>query len=153
MRGPRPAHPSRRKDFLTKLDGSPGQARQRHASSGPRKRVEVKDGDELTSRIRINEAAPATTMERLPSPFGLGEPIGHSVNDRGMMTHAAMAAFNLDAFRSHGNLFHAALPGADAVGAAEDRGGWHGRRFRKRSAEPLVLFVGAAPACHLVNAP
>ena len=50
-------------------------------------------------------------------------------------------------------LFHAALPGADAVGAAEDRGGRHRRRLRQRAAETVVLFVGAAAARHLVDAP
>ena len=50
-------------------------------------------------------------------------------------------------------LFHAALPRADAVGAAEDRGGRHRRCFRERPAEPAILFVGAAAARHLIDAP
>ena len=64
-----------------------------------------------------------------------------------------MAAFDLDVLGAGGRLFHAALPGADAVGAAEDRGGRHRRRFRQRSSEPAILFVGAAAAGHLINAP
>src|SRR6202795_2844569 len=70
-----------------------------------------------------------------------------------MMAHAAMAAFDLDAFGLCGGLFHAALPRADAVGAAEDRGGRHRRRARQRSTEPSILFVGAAAARHLIDAP
>src|SRR5581483_11582803 len=66
---------------------------------------------------------------------------------------AAMAALDLDAFRLRGGLLHAALPGADAVGAAEDRGGRHRWRHRQRAAEACILLVGAAAAGHLIDAP
>ena len=52
----------------------------------------------LSRRIGINETAPAAAVERLPLPFGLGEAIGHGIDDGRMMPHAAMAAFDLDAF-------------------------------------------------------
>src|SRR5512140_3740059 len=107
----------------------------------------------LPGRIGIDEAAPAAAVERRPLALGLGEAIGHGIDDRGMMAHAAMAAFDLDAFRRRRSLFHAALPRADAVGAAEDRGGRHRRRFRKRSAEAVILLLGAATAGHLIDAP
>src|SRR5487761_2421409 len=81
--------------------------------------------------IGIHDAAPAAAVERLPHAFGLGETVGHGVDDGGVMTHAAMTAFDLDALGRRGGLLHAALPRADAVGATEDRGGRHRRRFRK----------------------
>src|SRR5260370_40230213 len=70
-----------------------------------------------------------------------------------MVGHAAMAAFDLDALGLGGGFFHAALPGADAVGAAEDRGGRHRRRLGQRPAEPRGLFVGAMAAGDLIDAP
>ena len=69
------------------------------------------------------------------------------------MAHAAMAAFDLDAFGPRGGLLHAALPGADPVGSAEDRRRWHRRRFGQRPAEAMVLLRGAAAARHLIDSP
>src|SRR6267154_1330965 len=103
--------------------------------------------------IGIDQAAPAAAIERRPPALGLSEAIGHSIDGSGMMAHAAMAAFDLDAFGHRGGLFHAALPRADAVSAAEDRGGRHRRRFRKRPSEPSILLVGAADARALIDAP
>src|ERR1700742_3491764 len=52
----------------------------------------------LSVRIGIDQAAPAGTVERLPCAFVLREAIGHRIDDCRMMAHAAMAAFDLDAF-------------------------------------------------------
>src|SRR5229473_8583831 len=103
--------------------------------------------------IGVDHAAPAAAVERRPLAFGLGETIGHGIDHGGMMAHAAMAALDLDILGAGGWLFHAALPGADAVGAAEDRCGRHRRRARQRSSEPRILFVGATATGHLVDAP
>src|SRR5258707_454019 len=70
-----------------------------------------------------------------------------------MMAHAAMAALDLDVLGAGGWLFHAALPREDAVGGAEARRGRHRGRCRNRSAEPRILFVGAAAARHLIDPP
>src|SRR4029453_9933260 len=105
----------------------------------------------LPVRIRINQAAPAVAVERLPLAFRLREAIGHGIDGCGMVAHAAMAAFDLDAFGLRRALLHAALPGADAVGAAEDRGARHRRRARERSAETGILIFGFAAACHLID--
>src|SRR5205814_9886018 len=74
----------------------------------------------LTSAVGIGiyEAAPAAAVERRPLAFGLRQAIGHRIHRRGMMAHAAMAAFDLDAFGEGGGLFDAALPRTDAIGAA-----------------------------------
>src|SRR5262245_1596280 len=77
----------------------------------------------LPMRVRIDHAAPAAPVERGPLAFRLREPIGDRVDGGRVMAHAAMAAFDLDALRHRRRLFHAALPGADAVGTAEDCGG------------------------------
>src|SRR5256884_9419012 len=107
----------------------------------------------LTIRVRIDQAAPAAAVERRPLAFGLRQTIGDGIDHGGMMAHAAMAALDLDVLGTGGWLFHAALPRADAVGAAEDRGGRHWRCCRNRSAEPQILLIGAAAARHLVDAP
>src|SRR5712692_415152 len=91
--------------------------------------------------IGVDHAAPAAAVERRPLSFGLRQTIGNGIDDGGMMAHAAMAAFDFDVLGAGGWLFHAALPGADAVGAAEDRRGRHWRRCRNRSSEPSILFV------------
>src|SRR5258707_13009452 len=70
-----------------------------------------------------------------------------------MMAHAAMAALDLDVHGAGRWLFHAALPGADAIGASESRGGRHRGWSRNRPAEPRLLFVGAAAARHLIYPP
>src|SRR5260370_29942361 len=92
--------------------------------------------------IGIDEAAPAAAVERRPLAFGLGQAIGDGIDHGGMMAHAAMAALDLDVLGAGRRLFHAALPRTDAVGAAEDRGGWHPGRWRDRSPQPRVLFPG-----------
>src|SRR5258707_10894811 len=103
--------------------------------------------------IGVDQAAPAAAVERRPLAFGLGQTIGDGIDDGGMMANAAMAAFDLDVLGAGGWFFHAAPPSADAIGAAEDRGGRHRRCRRNRSAEPRILVVGAAAARHLVDAP
>src|SRR6186997_1582877 len=99
-------------------------------------------GPPLPMRIRINQAAPAASIERRPFAFSLRQTIGHRIDRGRMMTHAAMAALDLDAFGGRAGLLHAALPGADAVGAAEDRRGRHRRRPRQRAAETMIFFLG-----------
>src|SRR5471030_253923 len=89
----------------------------------------------LPVRIRVHKTAPAAAVERLPCAFGLRQAIRHRVDHGGMMAHAAMAAFHLDAFGGRGGFLHTALPRADAVGAAEDRGGRCRRGLRQRPAE------------------
>src|SRR5438270_13674355 len=86
-------------------------------------------------RIRINQAAPAAAVEWRPLAFRLCQAVGDRIDHGRMVAHAAMAALDLDALRGRGGLFHAALPGADAVRAAEDRGGRHRWRLRQRAAE------------------
>jgi hypothetical protein len=121
--------------------------------TSPRKRGGVKEeAARLTVRIRINQTAPARAIER-PFAFGLRQTIGDRVDHGRMMAHAAMAAFDLDAFGHRGRFLSAVLPGADAVGAAEDRGGRHRRRAGERSAEARVFLLGAAAAGHLIDAP
>src|SRR6187551_1027944 len=105
----------------------------------------------LPMRVRINQTTPAASIERRPFAFRLRQPIGHRIDRSRMMTHAAMAALDLDAFGGRAGLLHASLPGADTVGAAEDRRGRHRRRPRQRAAEAMVFFLGAATARHLVN--
>src|SRR5215475_193972 len=69
------------------------------------------------------------------------------------MAHAAVAALDLDAFRLRRGLLDAALPGADAVGAAEDRGGRHRRRRRQAAAEARIFFLSGAAARKLIDTP
>src|SRR5882757_1955944 len=102
------------------------------------RRAAPPDWDQSPGGIGIDHAAPAAAVERRPLSFGLRQTVGHRVDDSGVMAHAAMAAFDLDVLGPDGRLFHAALPRADAVGAAENRGGRHRRRARKRSAEPAI---------------
>src|SRR5713101_2980992 len=119
-------------------------------ASGAREQTSART---LPVGIGINKTAPAAAVERRPLAFWLRQTIGHGIDDGGMMAHAAMAALDLDVLGVGRWLFHAALPRADAVGAAEDRGGRHRGRCRNRSSEPQILFVGAAAARHLVDAP
>src|SRR6201986_773861 len=44
----------------------------------------------LPGRIGIDDRAPAGAVERLPLPFRLRKAIGHRIDRRGMMAHAAM---------------------------------------------------------------
>src|SRR5205807_2470580 len=79
----------------------------------------------LPMRIGIDQAAPAAAIERLPRAFLLREAVGHRIDRGGVMPHAAMTALDLDALGLGTRFLHAALPGADAVSAAENRGGRH----------------------------
>src|SRR4030081_2918554 len=103
--------------------------------------------------VGIEHAAPAAPIERRPLTFRLRQTLGHRVDDSGVMAHAAMAAFDLDVLGPGGRLFHAALPRADALSAAEDRRRRYRRRARKRPAEPRILFIGAAGARPLHDTP
>src|SRR5437016_8635306 len=107
----------------------------------------------LPMRVRIDQAAPAASIERRPLALRLRQAIGHRIDHGVVMAHAAMTALNLDALGARGGLLHAALPGADAIGAAEDRGGRYRRRPRQCATETRILFVGATAACHLIDAP
>ena len=64
--------------------------------------------------------APATAVELLPGALGLGEAVGDGVDHCRMMAKAAVAAIDLDVLGLGPVLVQAGLPGADAVGAAED---------------------------------
>src|SRR5258707_8529608 len=62
-----------------------------HSPDSPaRLRGEV--GKQLPVGIRINQAAPAAAVERRPLAFRLRQSIGDRIDNRGMVTHAAMAA-------------------------------------------------------------
>src|SRR5882724_2528155 len=101
---------------------------------------EEETSETLPVGIRIDQAAPAAAVERRPLAFRLRQAIGDRIDHGGMVAHAAMAALDLDALRGRGGLFHAALPGANAVGAAENRGGRHRWRLRQRTAELCILL-------------
>ena len=64
-----------------------------------------------TSSFRIgkDDAAPATTMERLPFAFLLREAIGDRVGSSWVMRKPRMAAIDLDIFNRCGGLFDASL--------------------------------------------
>ena len=64
-----------------------------------------------------------------------------------------MAAFDLDVFGERRGRFHAALPRADAIGAAEDRRGRHRRRLGQRAAEARVFLRRALAADEFIDAP
>src|SRR5882757_11297532 len=104
-------------------------------------------------RIGIDQAAPAAAVERGPFAFGLREAVGDGVDHGRMMGHAAMAALDLDALDLGGGFFHATLPGADAVGTAEDRGGRDRRRLGQSATETLVYLIGAVAAGEFVDTP
>src|SRR5436305_13374743 len=87
----------------------------RHANSGAR------GARALPVWIGEDDTAPARAVERLPRPFALRQTIGDRIDHGRMMTHAAMAAFDLDTLGGRRCFLDAALPGAGAVGAAEDR--------------------------------
>src|SRR5881275_3218818 len=103
-------------------------------------------------RIGIDHATPAAAVERPPLAFLLREAVSHRVDSGGMMPHAAMAALDLDALGLRARLLHAALPGADAVGAAEDRRGRHRRRNGEIAAGMRIAGKGAAERDHLAHA-
>src|SRR5262249_9176342 len=99
------------------------------------------------------KGAPAAAVEWFPLTLRLRQPIGDRIDDRGMMTHPAMAAFDLDALRLCCDPFLAALPGANAIGAAEDSGSRHRRGRREGAAEARIFTVGGAAAGQLIDAP
>src|SRR3954447_11994295 len=108
---------------------------------------------ELPMRIGIDHAAPAAAVERPPLAFLLREAVGDRIDGCGMMAHAAMAALDLDALGLRARLLHTALPGADAVGAAEDGGGRHRRRDGELAAELRIDLVGLPAARPFIDAP
>src|SRR3954463_5166779 len=110
-------------------------------------------GKELPMRIGIDHAAPAAAVEGPPAAFLLRKAISHREDSSRMMAHAAMAALDLDALGLRARLLHAALPGADAVGAAEDRRGRHRRRDGEIAAELRIDLVGFPPARPFIDAP
>src|SRR3954447_5582072 len=110
-------------------------------------------GKELPMRIGIDHAAPAAAVEGPPAAFLLRKAISHREDSSRMMTHAAMAALDLDALGLRARLLHAALPGADTVGAAEDRRGRHRRRDGQLAAKARIDLVGTLTARPLIHAP
>src|SRR6267142_896010 len=83
--------------------------------------------------VRKDDMAPATAaVELLPGALRLGEAISDGVDDCRMMTEAAVAAIDLDVLGLGSVLVQAGLPGADAVGTAEDGRRRHGRRVDQR---------------------
>src|SRR5260370_20411484 len=58
-----------------------------------------------------------------------------------MVAEPAMAGVGLDVLDLGALLVDAGLPGADAVGAAEDRGGRHWRRFGERPGNMPVWIL------------
>src|SRR4051794_27553404 len=110
-------------------------------------------GKELPMRIGIDHAAPAAAVEGPPAAFLLRKAISHREDSSRMMAHAAMAALDLDALGLRTRLLHAALPGADAVGAAEDGGGRHRRRNGEFATELRIDLVGFPPARPFIDAP
>src|SRR3954449_10605395 len=107
----------------------------------------------LPMRIGIDHAAPAAAVEGSPAAFLLRKAISDREDSCGMMAHAAMAALDLDALGLRARLLHAALPGADTVGTAEDRRGRHRRRDGEIAAELGIDLVGLPPARPFINAP
>src|SRR5260370_109262 len=101
--------------------------------------------------IRESQSAPAAAIEFLPVSFGLGEAVGNGIDRCRMMAEAAMAAIDLDVLARRAVLVETGLPGADAVAAAEDRAGRHGRRLDQRVEQ--FLIVDLATRHHLVGAP
>src|SRR4030081_3379038 len=117
------------------------------------RRAAPPDWDQSPGGIGIAQAAPAAAIERRPLTFRLRQTLGHRVDDSGVMAHAAMAAFDLDGLGPGGRLFHAPPPRGGAVCVAEERRRRYRRRARKPPAEPRILFIGAAAARHLIDAP
>src|SRR5258708_22403823 len=101
--------------------------------------------------IGKDKMAPATAVELLPGALRLGEAVGDGVDHCRMMAEAAGAAIDLDVLGLGPVLGQAGLPGADAVGAAEEWGRRHERRLDQRVEHILVLDLAAAH--HLVGAP
>src|SRR5882724_7784889 len=91
--------------------------------------------------VGIDQALPARAVEPLPLALGLGQAIGDGVDGGRMVAEAAMAAIDLDVLDLPVLVVDAGLPGADAVRAAEDRGGRHGRRLRQGTRHMMVAVV------------
>src|SRR6185369_9145817 len=90
-------------------------------------------------RVGIDEAAQAAAVEALPLSLRLGEPVGDRIEHERVVAEAAMAAFDLDALRGRPRALETALPGDDAVAAAEDRSRRHrGRRLHVLAARVVV---------------
>src|SRR5256885_15652074 len=77
----------------------------------------------VTPGVGIDEAAQAAAVERLPTALGLREPVRDRVQHDRVVAEPAVAALDLDVFRRRTFALEAALPGDDAVAAAEDRRG------------------------------
>src|SRR6266851_6748072 len=101
--------------------------------------------------VRKDEMAPATAVEFLPRALRLSEAVGDGVDCRRMMAEAAVAAIDLDVLDLGPVFVQAGLPGADAVGAAEDGGRRHGRCLDQRIKQILVFDLAAAR--DLIGAP
>src|SRR6266446_4734463 len=98
-----------------------------------------------------DDMAPAAAVEFRPGALRLGEAVGDGVDHRRMMAEAAVAAIDLDVLGLGPVLVQAGLPGADAVGAAEDGGRRHRRRLGQRIKQ--VLLFDLAAAHDLIGAP
>src|SRR5260370_40980111 len=83
----------------------------------------------VASPIRKSQSAPAAAIEFLPVSFGLGEAVGDGVDRGRVVAQAPMDAIYLQVPAGRAVLVETGLPGADAVAAAEDPGGRHGRRL------------------------
>src|SRR5216684_5130316 len=102
--------------------------------------------------VRKDDMAPATAaVELLPGALRLGEAVSDGVDDRRMMAEAAVAAIDLDVLGLGPVLVQAGLPGADAIGTAEDGSRRHGRRV-DQSVKQILLFNLAATH-DLIGAP
>src|SRR5688572_5046885 len=104
-----------------------------------------------TVGVAVEPLAPALAMEGPPLALGLREAIGDRIPAGRVHADAEVARLHLDALGLLLARLEAALPRDDAVGAAVDRGGRHGRR---RAHVPHRLVVFQAMAAHeLVEAP
>src|ERR1700677_3736537 len=117
---------------------------------GPRR---LEAAQSLSSRIWVDQRAPAAAVERLPRSFGLGEAVGDGVDSGGVMAEPAMAPFNLDVLCQRAGTLDAPPPGADTARPTEDRGGRDRRRLGERGAKVAAAVVGALAAGHLIDSP
>src|SRR5260370_4366330 len=128
------------RSFKRAFDISSPHARPTKTCLGPRQGIALSSA----LPVRKDNMAPATAVELLPGALGLGEAIGDGVDHRRMMAEAAVAAIDLDVLGLGFILVQAGLPGADAVGAAEDGGRRHRRRLGQRVEHILVFDLAAA---------
>src|SRR5580704_16510942 len=103
--------------------------------------------------VREDKALPAGAVELLPLAFGLSQAVGDGIDGGRMMAEPAMAAVDLDVLDLLALLVDAGLPGADAVGTAEDRSGGHRRRLAERSRDVLVAVFDPLAGGELVDLP